>query len=259
MKRLFFLSTLLLFVLMVGGSFAQDAGVVQDAAAPAASSAMSQAPGKVDTGDTSWVLMSTALVLLMTPGLAFFYGGMVGRKNILAILMQCFGILCVISIQWVLYGYSLAFSPGNAFWGSLDWVGLKGVGFEPFKEYAATIPHELFALFQMMFAIITPALIIGAFAGRMKFSAFLIFMILWATFVYDPICHWVWGTGGWLKELGALDFAGGIVVHISAGIAALMTALFIGRRNGTTNKVILPHNLPFNSRDRAALVRLVRL
>jgi Amt family ammonium transporter len=181
----------------------------------------------------------------MTPGLAFFYGGMVGRKNVLGVLMQCFTILCVISIQWVLFGYSLSFAPGKGFWGDLSWVGLSGVGLEPYKDYAATIPHQLFMAFQMMFAIITPALIIGAFAERMKFSAFIIFMVLWATFVYDPVCHWVWGIGGWIRELGALDFAGGTVVHINAGIAALMTAIFIGKRNGTTNKAILPHNLPF--------------
>ncbi len=198
----------------------------------------------IDTGDTSWVLISTALVMFMTPGLAFFYGGMVGRKNVLGILMQCIVVLCVISIQWVLYGYSLSFGPARGFWGGLQWIGLKGVGFTPYADYAATIPHQLFMAFQMMFAIITPALIIGAFAERMKFSAFVVFTILWATFVYDPVCHWVWGAGGWLKELGAIDFAGGIVVHINAGIAALMTAIFIGKRNGGS-KAILPHNLPF--------------
>jgi len=203
-----------------------------------------QAP-LIDTGDTAWVLISSALVLLMTPGLAFFYGGMTGRKNVLGILMQCFTILCVISIQWVLFGYSLSFAPGNSFWGSLEWAGLKDVGFGPFKDYAATIPHQLFMVFQMMFAIITPALMIGAFAERMKFSAFLMFMVLWATFVYDPVCHWVWGIGGWLKGLGALDFAGGTVVHINAGAAALMVAVFIGTRKGGGHKAILPHNLPF--------------
>lgn len=202
-----------------------------------------QAPA-IDTGDTAWLLVSTALVLLMTPGLAFFYGGMVGRKNVLGVLMQCFTILCLISIQWVMFGYSLSFAPGKGFWGNLSWFGLSGVGLEPYKDYAATIPHQLFMAFQMMFAIITPALIIGAFAERMKFSAFIIFMLLWTTFVYDPVCHWVWGIGGWIRELGALDFAGGTVVHINAGIAALMTAIFIGKRNGG-HKPILPHNLPF--------------
>jgi Amt family ammonium transporter len=198
----------------------------------------------MNAGDTAWVLMSTALVMLMTPGLAFFYGGMVRRKNVLGILMQCFIILCVLSIQWVLFGYSLSFAPGKGFFGSLQWAGLIGVGAEPYKDYAATIPHSAFMVFQMMFAIITPALIIGAFAERMKFSAFLLFTILWATFVYDPVAHWVWGIGGWLRDLGALDFAGGTVVHINAGIAALATALFIGKRKGYPHKAVPPHNLP---------------
>jgi Amt family ammonium transporter len=200
---------------------------------------------KADPGDTAWVLICAALVMLMTPGLALFYGGMTGRKNILGILMQCFTLLCLISVQWVLYGYSLSFAPGNGFWGGFQWAGLSGVGLEPYKDYAATIPHQAFMIFQAMFAIITPALIIGAFAERMKFSAFVVIMILWATFVYDPVCHWVWGIGGWLKEMGALDFAGGTVVHINAGIAALMTAIFIGKRKGADHKSILPHNLPF--------------
>ena len=198
----------------------------------------------MNAGDTAWVLMSTALVMLMTPGLAFFYGGMVRRKNVLGILMQCFIILCVLSIQWVLFGYSLSFAPGKGFFGTLQWAGLIGVGAEPYKDYAATIPHSAFMIFQAMFAVITPALIIGAFAERMKFSAFLLFTILWATFVYDPVAHWVWGIGGWLRDLGALDFAGGTVVHINAGIAALATALFIGKRKGYPHKAVPPHNLP---------------
>ncbi|MFA5314644.1 MAG: ammonium transporter [Candidatus Omnitrophota bacterium] len=199
----------------------------------------------MNPGDTAWVLMSSALVMLMTPGLAFFYGGMVRRKNILSILMQCFIILCVMSLQWVLFGYSLAFSPGSSFIGGLQWAGLNGVGQEPFAEYAATIPHLAFMIFQAMFAIITPALIIGAFAERMKFSAFVVFTLLWATLVYDPVCHWVWGVGGWIRNLGALDFAGGTVVHINAGIAALVTALVIGRRKCLDRNVPSPHNLPF--------------
>ncbi len=198
----------------------------------------------MNTGDTAWVLMSTGLVMLMTPGLAFFYGGMVRRKNVLGVLMQCFTVLCVLSLQWVLFGYSLSFAPSKGFFGSLAWVGLNGVGLEPYKEYAATIPHQAFMIFQGMFAIITPALIIGAFAERMKFSAFLLFTVLWATLVYDPVAHWVWGSGGWLKDLGALDFAGGTVVHINAGIAALATAVFIGRRKGYNHKPVPPHNLP---------------
>jgi Amt family ammonium transporter len=242
---------LLLSIALVGVAIAEEAkapleSATETQAAPIAQGAQTpEAPLKIDPGDTAWLLISTALVMLMTPGLAFFYGGMVGRKNVLGILMQCFILLCAISVQWVLYGYSLSFAPGKGFWGSLEWAGLKGVGFAPYKDYAATIPHQLFMMFQAMFAIITPALMIGAFAERMKFSAFMVFMILWATFVYDPVAHWVWGVGGWLKDLGALDFAGGTVVHINAGIAAFMAAIFIGKRKGAENKSILPHNLPF--------------
>src|SRR5512137_2300547 len=199
----------------------------------------------INAGDTAWVLISTGLVMLMTPGLAFFYGGMVRRKNVLGVLMQCFTILCVLSLQWVLFGYSLAFGPGKGFWGGLQWAGLNGVGLGPYPGYAATIPHQLFMVYQMMFAVITPALIIGAFAERMKFSAFLLFSVLWATFVYDPVAHWLWGIGGWLRNLGALDFAGGTVVHINAGIAALVTALVIGKRKGYDSNIPAPHNLPF--------------
>jgi Amt family ammonium transporter len=191
------------------------------------------------------MLMSTALVMLMTPGLAFFYGGLVRRKNILSIMMQCLMLVAVISVQWVLFGYSLAFGPDHGgVIGGLDWAGLHGVGLEPNPDYAPTIPHQLFMVYQMMFAVITPALIIGAFAERMKFSAFLLFSILWATIVYDPLAHWVWGVGGFLKELGALDFAGGIVVHISAGTGALAAALVVGRRRGYPD-ISPPHNLPF--------------
>jgi Amt family ammonium transporter len=197
----------------------------------------------MNAGDTAFVLICAGLVMLMTPGLAFFYGGMVRRKNILGILMQCFTVLCLLSLQWILFGYSLAFSPGNWFIGGFAWVGLNGVGGAPYPDYAATIPHQAFMIFQGMFAVITPALIIGAFAERMKFSAFLIFTLLWATLVYDPICHWVWGVGGWLHNLGTLDFAGGTVVHINSGMAALATALVIGRRKGY-NGVSPPHNLP---------------
>jgi len=199
----------------------------------------------MNSGDTAYVLASAALVLLMTPGLAFFYGGMVRRKNVLGILMQCVIIMCLVGLQWVLFGYSLAFAPGKGFWGGLAWAGLSGVGADPNPDYAATIPHSAFMIFQAMFAIITPALIIGAFAERMKFPAFLAFILLWATFIYDPLAHWVWGAGGWLKELGVLDFAGGTVVHINAGIAGLVTALLIGKRVGYNGKAPPPHNLPF--------------
>lgn len=198
----------------------------------------------MNTGDTAFVLISAALVMLMTPGLAFFYGGLVRKKNMLSILMQCFAILAFMSLQWVLFGYSLSFAPGNGFIGSLQWAGLKGVTQLPFADYAGNIPHLAFMIFQAMFAVITPALIIGAFAERMKFSGFLVFSLLWATFVYDPVCHWVWGLGGWLRNLGALDFAGGTVVHIISGIAALVVALFIGKRKSTS--AVPPHNLPLS-------------
>jgi Amt family ammonium transporter len=212
--------------------------------APAAAPA--PAPPKIDTGDTAWILMSCALVLLMTaPGLALFYGGMVRQKNALGTLMQSFIILALISIQWVLWGYTLAFGPDKGgIIGGLDWLGLRGVGQAPNADYAATIPHEAFMLFQMMFAVITPALITGAFAERKKFSTFIVFILAWATFVYDPLAHWVWGVGGWLRGLGALDFAGGTVVHISSGISALAAALIIGKRKGFGHQPMTPHNLP---------------
>ena len=201
---------------------------------------------KVDTGDTAWLLTSAALVLLMTPALAFFYGGLVRRKNVLSILMQCFMLMCLITVQWVLFGYSLAFGPDiKGIIGSLGWFGLKGVGLEPYPAYAATVPHQAFMIFQAMFAIITPGLICGAFAERMKFSTFCIFTLLWATIVYDPVCHWVWGVGGFLRAGGALDFAGGTVVHINAGVAALACALVLGKRKGYPDKISPPHNLPF--------------
>jgi len=199
----------------------------------------------INSGDTAWVLISTALVMLMTfPGLALFYGGLVRRKNVLATIMQSFFVLCLISIQWILFGYSLSFGPDQGhFIGSLAWFGLKGVGMAPNPDYAATIPHLLFMAYQMMFAVITPALITGAFAERMKFSTYVVFTLLWATLVYDPVCHWVWGTGGWLKNMGALDFAGGTVVHVSSGISALICALVIGKRRGYGREPMSPHNL----------------
>jgi ammonium transporter, Amt family len=207
--------------------------------------AKSAVPG-IDTGDTAWVLISTGLVLLMTPGLAFFYGGLVRRKNVLSILIQCFIILCAISLQWVIFGYSLAFGPDvKGIIGNLQWVMLHGVGFTPNPLYAPTIPHQTFMIFQSMFAVITPALILGSFAERMRFLPFVIFSLLWATLVYDPVCHWVWGTGGFLKKMGVLDFAGGIVVHINAGMAALAAAIVMGRRQGYPNTIHPPHNLPF--------------
>jgi ammonium transporter, Amt family len=219
-----------------------------DAAAPAAAPATPAAPAppKIDSGDTAWVLMSSALVLLMTaPGLALFYGGMVRQKNALGTLMHSFIILALISVQWVLWGYSLAFGPDKGgIIGGLEWVGLRGVGQTPNADYAATIPHQVFMVFQMMFAVITPALITGAFAERKKFSTFIIFILAWATLVYDPLAHWVWGVGGWLRNLGALDFAGGTVVHISSGVSALAAAIVIGKRRGYGHQPMPPHNLP---------------
>jgi len=201
---------------------------------------------KIDTGDTAWVLMGAGLVMLMTPGLAFFYGGLVRKKNVLSILMQCMMILCLVSLQWVLFGYSLAFGPDiKGFIGNLSWAGLAGVGAAPNPDYAATIPHGAFMIFQAMFAVITPALILGAFAERMKFGAFCIFSLLWATLIYDPVAHWVWGNGGWLRAMGVQDFAGGIVVHTTAGISALAAAIFLGKRQGYPDKMSPPHNLPF--------------
>ena len=214
-----------------------------------ATTATAAPPPKIDKGDTAWMLTSAALVLMMTiPGLFLFYGGLVRRKNALGTIMHSFIIVAVITIQWALFGYSLAFGPdiGGGWLGSLDWVGLKGVGPEPNTDYAATIPHGAFMIYQMMFAIITPALITGAFAERVKFGAFLVFIVLWATLIYDPLAHWVWGIKGWLRELGTLDFAGGTVVHISSGASALVAAIMFGRRIGYGQEAMPPHNLPFS-------------
>jgi Amt family ammonium transporter len=199
----------------------------------------------LDTGDTAWVLVSTALVMLMTPALGFFYGGLVQRKNVLSTIMHSFFILALISVQWVLWGYSLAFAPGGSLIGGIDWLGLRGVGQEPNADYAATIPALSFMAFQMMFAIITPALISGAFAERKRFKAMAIFSLLWATLVYAPVAHWVWGVGGWLRTFGALDFAGGTVVHITAGVAALVAASMLGKRIGFGSDSLEPHNLTY--------------
>jgi len=196
---------------------------------------------KISSGDTAWLLTSAALVMLMTPALGFFYGGLVRKKNVLATIMHSFFILALISVQWVLWGYSLAFGPDNGgLIGGLQWLALKGVGQEP-SPYAPTVPHLAFMVFQMMFAVITPALITGAFAERKRFKAFVIFTLLWATLVYDPVAHWVWG-GGWLSKLGALDFAGGTVVHITSGVSALVAALVLGRRKGYGEVPIEPHD-----------------
>ncbi|MGH2356579.1 MAG: ammonium transporter [Candidatus Limnocylindria bacterium] len=201
---------------------------------------------EIDTGDTAWVLMSTALVMLMTPGLAFFYGGLVRRKNVLSTIMHSFFILALVSVTWVLWGYTLAFGPdtGLGLIGGLDWVGLEGVTGKPSDVYATTVPHLAFMAFQMMFAIITPALITGSFAERKRFKAFVLFAVAWSTLVYAPIAHWVWSPNGWLFALGVLDFAGGTVVHLSSGVAALVAALFIGRRMGLVEPATEPHDVP---------------
>jgi len=213
--------------------------------ASAAWAAENPIPARIDAGDTAWVLFSAALVMLMTPGLALFYGGMVRTKNVLSTIMQSFFIVALISVQWVLWGYSLAFGPDvRGLIGSLAWAGLNGVGMEPFAAYAATIPHLAFMIFQAMFAVITPALITGAFAERMRFPVFVLFTIAWATLVYDPVAHWVWGSGGWLRNKGVLDFAGGTVVHILSGVSGLVAALVLGKRHGYGSEVIVPHNLP---------------
>lgn len=218
-----------------------------EAPATDASAAAGATPPQIDKGDTAWLLTSSALVLMMTiPGLFLFYGGLVRGKNVLGTIMQSFIIVALISIQWVLWGYSLAFGPDiGGIVGSLAWFGLSGVGVDPNPDYAGTVPHQAFMVFQMMFAIITPALITGAFAERAKFSTFIVFMLLWATFIYDPLAHWVWGKG-WIGTMGALDFAGGTVVHISSGVSALAAAMFFGRRIGYLQEAMPPHNLPFS-------------
>ena len=199
----------------------------------------------ISAGDTAWVLIAAALVMLMIPGLAFFYGGLVRRKSSLNTLMMSIAALGVISVQWVILGYSLAFSPGSPFLGGFAWAGFSVVGANPNVTYAATVPHLAFAAFQMMFAAITIALVSGAVVERMKFSAYLLFALLWSTLIYDPLAHWVWGDGGWLHTLGALDFAGGTVVHISAGISALVAAIMLGKRRDFGRAPLVPHNVPF--------------
>jgi Amt family ammonium transporter len=226
-------SAALLFALSVHGAFAQGA--------------TSAPPPKIDSGDTSWMLTSSAFVLLMTPGLALFYAGMVRSKNVLSVLMQSFVACGLITVQWVFFGYSLAFGPDHhGLIGDLSWVGLHGVSaYKADADYGATVPHQVYCMFQLMFAIITPALISGAVVERMKFSAYLLFMLLWATFVYDPLAHWVWGHGGWLNTAGALDFAGGSVVHMSSGFSALTLAIILGRRKRSNGgEELRPHNLP---------------
>jgi ammonium transporter, Amt family len=199
----------------------------------------------INTGDTAWLLMSSALVMLMTPGLALFYGGMVRRKNVLSTIMMSFACLGLVGLLWVLYGYSLAFGTDNGgFIGGFNFLGLNNVGQEPSSLYATTTPHLAFMIFQAMFAIITVALFTGAIVERVKFSALLVFGVLWLTIIYLPTAHWVWGSGGWLAKLGVLDFAGGTVVHINAGVSALALVMLLGRRRGFPQDAMEPNNIP---------------
>jgi Amt family ammonium transporter len=254
LRSLLFFLPVLLALLLGTSTQAQETppapAPAVSAPAPTAAPAPSAPPAapKIDKGDNAWMLTSSALVLMMTiPGLFLFYGGLVRSKNVLGTIMHSFILVGVVTIQWVLWGYSVAFGPDiGGLFGSLAWVGLNGVGVEPNADYAATIPHMTFMVYQMMFAIITPALITGAFAERAKFSTFLVFMILWTTIVYDPLAHWVWGVKGWMREMGALDFAGGAVVHISSGASALVAAIMFGRRIGYGQEAMPPHNLPFS-------------
>ena len=222
--------------------------IVLSVAAFAQGRTTSTPPAKIDTGDTAWMLTSSALVLLMTPGLALFYGGMVRAKNILNMLMKSFIAMSVVTVLWVLVGYSLSFASGNPFVGGMEWLGLKGVGLEPQATYAATFPHQLHMVYQLMFAIITPALISGAFAERIKFTGMLLFTILWTLLVYFPMAHMVWGKGGLLNaslggKIPALDFAGGTVVHITSGVSALVCALYLGKRKGFGTDPMRPHSM----------------
>jgi Amt family ammonium transporter len=240
MKKI--LPVLLICLLMLA---AGTALYVPDVAAEEAAAEAAAAP-KADSGDTAWILASSALVMLMTlPGLALFYGGLTRSKNILSTLMHCFITLCLGSIMWVLFGYSLSFGPDvGGVIGNLEWAGLNGVGADPSPTYGTTIPHMLFMVFQLMFAGITPALIVGALAERVRFSALLAFVCLWSVAVYYPVAHWVWG-GGWLGQMGALDFAGGTVVHATCGMGALVACIVLGKRTGYPTTHMPPNNLPF--------------
>ncbi|MEK6763269.1 MAG: ammonium transporter, partial [Nitrospirota bacterium] len=224
-------------VMLVGGLAFNVQDVAAEDAAPAAL--------KVDTGDTAWILASAALVMAMTlPGLALFYGGLTRQKNILSTVLHSFICLCLASIAWVLFGYSLSFGPDvGGFIGNFDWAGLRGVGADPHPVYGPTIPHEVFMMYQMMFAAITPALMTGAIAERIRFSSMLWFLGIWSVVVYYPVCHWIWG-GGWLAQMGALDFAGGAVVHVSSATSALVACIMLGKRMGYPNTPMPPHNLP---------------
>ena len=217
-------------------------------AVPALAAAQAAAPAKADSGDTALVLISAGLVLLMTPGLAFFYGGLVRAKNVVHTMNLSLICMGLVGVLWVLVGYSLAFAPGGGhdkFVGGLEWAGLIGVGAAPEPSLAPTVPHLAFMLFQAMFAVITPALISGALVERIRIKAFVLFAALWSLLVYTPVAHWVWAPGGWLRGLGALDFAGGTVVHINAAAAALVGAVLLGKRRGLRAPTTIPHNVPF--------------
>ena len=208
----------------------------------------------INSGDTSFMIICAALVMIMTPGLAFFYGGMVRKKNVMGTIMQSFAALALVSVQWVLLGYTLSFGPDmHHLIGGLSFLGLSGVTGDPSATYGTTIPHFVFVFYQLMFAIITVALISGAFAERMRFSIFVAFVLLWTTLVYDPLAHWVWAADGWLFNLGALDFAGGTVVHISSGISGLVACILLGRRNKSGAEPMVPHNLPLTMLGAALL------
>ena len=244
MKRSFFATLLILII-----------SILPAAAQSVAQSAVLEVTPHIDFGNTAWIIVATALVMFMTiPGLALFYGGLVRRKNVLNILMQCFIIMAMISLEWVIVGYSMTFGTTTGFLapfiGGFQWVLLHGIGINDVSPYFVSqpndrIPHLLFVMFQCMFAVITPALIIGAFAERINFKGFVVFSLLWSLFVYNPVAHWIWSSSGWLFKLGTLDFAGGIVVHINAGIAALVMAIMLGKRKGYRGHAIPPHNIPF--------------
>jgi Amt family ammonium transporter len=227
-----------------GGQSSPSEGTVTEAT-PAATPA-ADAPAELNTGDTAWMLVSAALVMFMTPGLALFYGGMVRSKNILNVLMQSFVALSVVTLIWFMVGYSIAFAPGNAIFGGADYIALKGVGQTTFELNGTkyTFPHQVFTIYQLMFAIITPALISGAIADRMKFSAYVAFIAIWSVLIYSPMAHMVWGPGGYLFAKGALDFAGGTVVHILSGISALVLCILLGKRKIDRGEDVRPHNLP---------------
>lgn len=202
---------------------------------------------QINSGDTAFMLICAALVLFMTPGLAFFYGGLVRSKNVVNTMMMSLVAMGIVTVQWILWGYSIAFAPnsgpGGSFFGNLAWIGLNNVGLSPSADYSPTVPHQAFMMYQAMFAIVTPALISGAIVERMRFKSYAVFVFLWTTIAYDLVAHWVWGVGGWLRILGALDFAGGTVVHINAGVSALVASIMLGPRRGFPNRPMPPHNV----------------